>query len=436
MTVRHQRSLLVLTAVGLLATGCPPATVSNGGDGGVVGDGTCSVDAECRAGFRCDRERRRCVCTGDDACPANLFCNAFTGQCVSEVPGCTQDGECGPNQYCEVETRTCRTRRGYCEPCTEDRQCGGASDRCIEDPTIGRHFCGKACQGDGDCEQGSTCQTIGGVKTCWPSVATCEQVAGCNPNTGQSCQQDSDCTEGEDQVCDQLQGTCVARVPTCPFGTVCNRDTRQCEAACTIDDDCAAHEDCQTTPCRCTNNECVQILLCRDNSECEPGQVCIVPPGQTEGECGPSCSSDAECPQGQVCTDLGSRRACVDGCTSNADCPLNSNCSGGRCVPGCQTTAVCQPCEICQPINPQVKACTQVSGYCEVCTAPANGCSTLDGTRYCCDTGPTDYLGVDCSGGRGCPAGFACVDIVDLAGTVIAQNCFPTANVCSDPSCN
>ena len=433
MTLRVS-SLAVLLVFALV--GCPKTTTTGTPDGGGTSDGTCNVDAECPTGFKCDRERRRCVCTGDESCPANLFCNAFTGQCVTEVPGCTQDSECGPNQYCEVESRTCRTRRSYCEPCTQDRQCGAAADKCIEDPTVGRRFCGKACSGDGDCREGSTCQTIGGVQTCWPTVATCEQLAGCIPNTGQSCQQDADCTEGQDQVCDLVQGVCVARVPTCPFGTVCNRDTKQCETACTTDDDCAANENCQNSPCRCTNNECVPILLCQDNADCEPGQVCIVEPGQTEGECGPSCTADSDCPQGEVCTDLGSRRACVPGCVSDADCPLTANCSGGRCVPGCQASVVCQACQLCQPINPQVKACTKVAGYCEVCTAPAGSCSSPSPGRYCCDLGQVDYLGVDCSGGRECPAGFSCVPIVDALGNTVAENCFPEANACAEPSCN
>ena len=62
---------------------------------------TCSSDGECAAGFKCDREQRRCVCTGDQACPAGKFCNAFSGTCVDTVGGCTSDSVCKPGEFCD-----------------------------------------------------------------------------------------------------------------------------------------------------------------------------------------------------------------------------------------------------------------------------------------------------------------------------------------------
>jgi Cys-rich repeat protein len=78
---------------------------------------TCSSDAECAAKFRCDRQQRRCVCTGDDACPGQ-FCNAFTGQCVASVPGqCTSDAACGAGNYCNRGLRACKPITAFCQAC-------------------------------------------------------------------------------------------------------------------------------------------------------------------------------------------------------------------------------------------------------------------------------------------------------------------------------
>ncbi len=429
-------------ALGLLlgSPGCTNTPIDTPDGGDTIFD-SCSVDSECSVGFRCHRELRRCVCTSDSSCPANLFCNAFTGACVAEVPGCTSDGQCAPSQYCEVGNRTCRDRRAYCESCSEDVQCGSSADRCIRDDQLGRSFCGKACTTDADCDAASTCQDKLGGKTCWPANATCEALAGYNPDSGQTCAADADCTDGSDQVCDQVQQLCVARVPTCPFGQVCDRDTVTCTAACTTDDECNLDPDCENTPCRCTNNQCTPIALCRDNSDCEAGKVCVIEPGQTDGECGTACAADTDCPQGSVCTDLGTRRACMPGCLSSSDCTLAQNCSGGRCVTGCQVDDVCELCQRCAPINPQVNECRGIgSVYCQTCAAPADGCQPATGTQYCCDmdsgAGIAGYLGQDCST-TACPRGFQCFAISDIFGTVLAQNCFPfEPSVCSEPTCN
>src|SRR5256885_5303176 len=87
---------------------------------------TCSSDAECALKFRCDREQRRCVCTGDDACPGQ-FCNAFTGQCVASVPGCTADATCGSGNYCNRALRTCKPITAFCQACKTDAECGAGS---------------------------------------------------------------------------------------------------------------------------------------------------------------------------------------------------------------------------------------------------------------------------------------------------------------------
>src|SRR2546430_2696480 len=86
----------------------PPAAVPD----------TCSTDSECQAHFRCDLELRRCVCTGDEACPGK-FCNAFTGLCVESVGGCSGNDagtvHCGQGQYCDAVVRTCKAVTAFCQ---------------------------------------------------------------------------------------------------------------------------------------------------------------------------------------------------------------------------------------------------------------------------------------------------------------------------------
>jgi len=426
-----------------LSQGCPQSTVNNPDGGSVGGFTECSGNSECPIGFMCHRELRRCVCTNDSSCPPGLYCNAFSGQCVTDVPGCTSDGQCAASEYCETSTRTCRKLHAFCEPCKADVECGGAADRCLLDEQLSRTFCGKACATDADCDKGSSCQDKGGAMSCWPTNSNCESLAGCNPDTSQACTQDADCSEGTDQVCDQVQQSCVARVPTCPFGQVCDRNSKTCTAACTTDDECNLNPDCENTPCRCTNNQCIPISICKDNNECATGKICVIEPGQTQGECGASCVADIDCPQGSVCTDLGSRKACMPGCTSSADCSLAQNCSGGRCVTGCQTSDVCAICQQCVPVNAQVSECRGIGAtYCQTCAllpTQDNFCVTVSGTQNCCDMDQSfgvikGMLGQDCSV-RPCPSGFDCYGIV--SGTVTsAYNCFPSGNTCSSPTCN
>lgn len=442
--MRRISSALLLAGpllLALLVGGCPKTTATPDA-GPVTNTGQCSVDAECKVGFKCDRELLRCVCTSDDACPATLLCNAFTGQCVTadEIPGCTTDGDCKASQYCDTPTRTCHARKAFCEPCDQDGACGTASDRCVLDPTLNQKFCGQACQDDTGCPEGTTCQTVSGARTCWPAVATCEQLKGCNPNSGQGCAADADCTEGEDQVCDQVQGTCVARVPTCPFGMVCNRDNHQCEAACTTDDECNADPDCQTGPCRCTNNECVRILRCSQDTDCESGKVCVVEAGQSTGECGTACDSDADCPQGTVCQNRGARNTCAAGCITDADCPLTENCEAGHCVTGCQLDDVCDACQRCLPVTGTYHSdCTDVGpAYCwTTCTGPAGAGCAKSGANFCCRDSATSpaYIRVDCTSVP-CPSGFECVTFVDLMDNPVGRACIPLGTTCQEPGCN
>src|SRR5437879_11267689 len=117
----------------LLAALALAACSSSTGRPDAGGPDTCSSDVECPAKFKCDREQRRCVCTGDDACPG-AFCNAFTGACVASVPGCTSDSACGAGQFCDRGVRSCKALTAFCGACKTDAECG-ANIRCAAHPS-------------------------------------------------------------------------------------------------------------------------------------------------------------------------------------------------------------------------------------------------------------------------------------------------------------
>ncbi len=435
-------SAIVLGVALAAGGGCPDPFEREGALTGRA----CSVDAECDLGFRCDRENRRCVCTSDEVCDEGHLCNAFTGACVQDLPGCTGDEDCQPEEYCSIPTRSCKKRKALCEPCERSLECGEVDDPCLTDPINLREYCGRSCQGDVDCPDDASCQLIAGVRTCWPVVGNCESYRGCNPNSGQPCSVDEDCTEGEDQICDRDLERCVARIPSCPYGMVCSSDSRQCEAACVTDDDCYENDaSCspEGSPCSCVQNECVHVYRCVQSSECEDGRTCVIKPGETEGECLPDCGGDdALCPQGMLCTQTVDRYECVPGCTTDSDCTVRESCVAGSCVSSsvegrrhCQMPEACEACESCKDDHLGGRTCQQVTATCELCSAPAGGCAGSEPIWCCAIFTTSGFRGIDCTDGQLCPAGHQCIEIV--SGDDVFGNCFPTSDsVCDAPSCN
>ena len=212
--MRRLTCLLALL-LGPATIGCKSSSPGSNPDASVVP--TCSSDAECATGFRCDRENRQCVCTGDDACPSGQFCNAFTGLCVETVAGCTSDAQC-PGQYCERSLRSCKPITGVCGKCRTDPQCG-ANSKCAahpDFPTAGT-FCSPLCVGadggSGGCPGGLTCRgTI-----CVPVQGACGVTNACVPDTLAICTKDADCTDATQQ-CDLKLQACVAKNRFCPAG--------------------------------------------------------------------------------------------------------------------------------------------------------------------------------------------------------------------------
>lgn len=428
-------AVLLALAAGL--TACPRTTTTPPEDAGTVDfvGRACNVDAECGS-LRCDKVRRQCICLSDESCASTdpaappRYCNNYTGLCVTEITGCTADSQCQAAEWCDPSIRACRPLKSFCEPCSADRECGGAMDNCVLDESLNRRFCGTACNDSSTCPRGATCQDKGGVKQCWPdrtpngSPATCNNFQACTPDSLKSCNQTSDCGDLS-QRCDPAKGKCVAVQQVCPFGTICDPRLKLCVAECVQDADCG------DATLRCVNRVCEPLNECTLDSDCADNKVCAIPPGGTKGECKPSCSLDTDCPLGTVCTPMGLRATCQPGCTTNAGCALDQRCNttSKQCegpVVGmtrtCQATSACRSCEFCDGVTNACVAARQSFPYCQPCTSPSEcgggTCVVLpDGQGYC-----ARYCGT----GQECPQGFVCLSL-----TTGGQACVP-----SDRDCN
>ena len=342
----HRSLAVALLGAVLACKGGAPAPAAATAD-------NCSSDPECKAGFKCDREQRRCVCTGDDACPG-AFCNAFTGQCVASVGGCTSDAGCGAGSYCDRALRTCKAVAAFCAACSTDAQCGAGS-RCAANPDFpaAGTFCEPACitpagGGAAGCANGLVCKTArSGAQLCYPSAGACGQSNACVPDSLKLCPQGTDAECGDPaQACDATLKACVARKRTCSAGDACDPQSRLCVHACGSDADCAQIEGGAGYECRA--NACFRRALCNGDGDCSNAQICGPNPGGSKS-CRAGCVTSADCPIGQGCstTDPNHPR-CSSGCTQSADCPLNTVCVGGACSPTngscaqtCQNTSAC-----------------------------------------------------------------------------------------------
>lgn len=152
----------------------------------------CEFDADCDQGFECKTniEPPGCFpqgtaeCNRDEQCPADHYCEAFTGTCE---PGCRSnadcEGECGDSDNCVCDNNhVCSdaTLSGPGESCTTDEDCVGGTRCAYTDPqaammgdvtcgTVGPIFpgmCDKSCRQTcnlvssaimDDCPQGETC---------------------------------------------------------------------------------------------------------------------------------------------------------------------------------------------------------------------------------------------------------------------------------------
>ncbi len=433
---------------GVALCGCPEVTKApppaDAGPLDFVGR-SCNVDAECGV-LRCDTVRRQCICLSDDSCASGdpgatpLYCNNYTGLCVSEIAGCKYDNECldasgqrDLTQYCDSSVRACRPLKGFCAPCGGDGECGGDADNCLLDSNLGKSYCSKACNVTTDCPRGAECSIINNQKQCWPAPnpldpgkpATCTSFRGCTPDSLQTCSTNADCADIGSQRCDPAKGKCIAIEQVCPFGTVCDPRSKICVA------ECSADADCGDPSLRCTNRVCEPIGECATDAQCPANKVCSVPPGQTAGQCLPFCTGDADCPIGNVCQKQGDRYHCVAGCGTKSSCPIEQRCSAtSRTCEGpvvgsirtCQASVACNTCELC---NLTKLECFSAKGTYPHC-GPCQGATDCTGGACVQMDDGKSYCAKYCGTGQECPQGFVCTSI----GSAGQSACVPSDRQC------
>ena len=378
------RSVSLAVAAALAACTSSPAQQQNN-----LLANNCSTDVECQSGFKCDREQRRCVCTGDAACPGQ-YCNAFTGQCVASVPGCTSDAACAKGQYCERALRSCQAITGTCGLCKSDAECG-ASSKCAKHPSYpgAGPYCEPLCQtvngGAGSCAGGSVClASPTGDQLCYPAAGGCGQTNACTPDSLAACSSNADCND-PNQVCDQQQHTCVAATRICPAGDACDPQQKVCAHACSIDADCTQIEG--GTGYACRDNACFRLQTCTADADCSNGQICTANPDASMS-CKAGCTLPTDCPLGQSCsTATPAHPRCLPQCASNSDCPLNAVCTGstcqttsGSCTQNCQATQSCPVAAYCG-----ANSCCVDLSLAAACPPIANSCTARGCTADFCN---------------------------------------------------
>lgn len=216
----------------------------------------------------CRNERcAKVECTADRHCLDNNkpTCNTESYRCV-ERPVCVSDNDCIDPQLSRCDPNADggkgKCKKGSCEPCSTDDECGGAGDFCVgaDRGLKDGKRCLRACETDKDCPGGFTCsdKVVNGFKVCFPRIEFCV-----DPCTKITCKPEE---------------TCVAGV-------------------------------CKPKPAPC--NVCTE----EDKSNCEAGADCIPYPG-AGSFCGRKCSTKADCPD-----DSAREYQCLNGqCTASKGC--------------------------------------------------------------------------------------------------------------------
>jgi len=221
---------------------------------------SCTTDAGCEVGNRCDKASGECVPKkGVDAgvgssCSDNEDCNS--GTCLTSFPG----------GYC---TSPCGTQFQGCEPGSECYAIGDGSASCL-----------LLCQTGDECRAGYRCQEVASGdsgKILGYCVPRCE-TSGC-PD-GQSCEASGACIEGS--------------AGPGPIGAFCAGDN-DCESG---QCDTAAPNGYCTSSCGACDGACVGGACrasCDAEADCRFGYLCI------DSACVPACRNDADCGGEDVC---------------------------------------------------------------------------------------------------------------------------------------
>lgn len=114
----------------------------------------CSTNADCGMEAHCDAGECAEGCKLDADCYPGDECNEGT---CRKAPCRETSVDCGFGQFCDVSTGECYDASGvYCHSCSDDADCGGNGNYCINFGANGR-YCGAECSYDSDCPSGFSC---------------------------------------------------------------------------------------------------------------------------------------------------------------------------------------------------------------------------------------------------------------------------------------
>lgn len=324
-----------------------------------------------------------------------------------------------------------------CESCTDDAECGGPDDRCVQ-LFEGEMACGTACAEDTPCPDGYFCATIGQMDSsqCVPEILTCVDRCSdvecdsneiCDPLTGEcrrplrlcetGCLVNSTCGDGPEDICLNVPNT-PDNERMCAHGCDPEAETPECPA----DFFCAALDpdnDPNRGVCFPFRGTCVDRC---ETVDCPDGQNCDPVTGQCTdalyGSCEQGCTNNAECgDQEDICLNLGigDGAHCWESCSDATDCAGGYDCAQltGTSLRVCIPTGMdCSPCYDNQCF-PDAR-CNPVDDVCE----PIPTACTDDG---------------DCAAGQLCATGLQiCVDVGRAcAGSTWAVDCDNDATKCT-----
>lgn len=344
----------------------------------------CDDNLDCNSGFCIQTaEGRQCTRTCIDSCPAGWDCRQSPGQDAVFV--------CLPRFI------------NLCDPCREAADCNGpgqSGNYCLKNGDDGS-FCGAACNADGDCPEGFSCDDVmvagvGEIKQCVPAD---EAECTCSPFAKQR-QATTNCAITNEN------GSCEGKRLCLQQGlSLCDAETPFPESCNGLDDNCNDRVD-EFPPDYACNIE-NDIGTCIGRGTCVEGvETCVGREPKLDNNCDgidDDCdgSTDEEsCNDGNACT--------RDVCTPNADgsiacthvnetdtvcndgnaCTTVDRCLGGTCVGSSPKS--------CDDGNPcTIDACDPVTGECVSTNAAAN---------TVCNSNPC-MVGEFCDGQGGCVGG-------------------------------
>ena len=384
----------------------------------------CESDSDCTAaGTRCDTTLNQCVCATDDACEDGEFCNR-AGVC-QEKAGCERNSDCPDNAFCDISTGACLEGQAL----VDASNCSLASHCALGQICVGG-TCQPGCFDAGDCPVGEICregQCLGGFGICDEDIncefgQTCDVAAQqcVDDRRGPYCRRCTQRTLANPEPCDDSRNFCLINNrelggftdfcgvdcslgQPCPNGYGCNQVVILTQTTCTSQAQCQCNGPLRFATTTCTVAVACDPRLpdgtpdpsrppCRFEGEpaCNDGvaggeATCIVPAGQTVGDC--TCRNDADC-GGDICT---------SGLCCGGSARLDRECRGGE-----GTT----------------------SGFCTCSTdddCPNNSC---DGSRGACS-----LTGLPCTPGNNDCDPVPCIN----NGCVVGRNCVPAQGLaCSD----